>query len=518
LELAASRATFFSAEQAAKRLDDRFKLLTGGSRTALPRQQTLRALIDWSYDLLSEDERALLRRLSVFAGGWTFEAAETICNNVDVFEHLPQLVNKSLVTVKDINDEPRYFLLETIRQYARDKLLEADEGEGTRNRHLAYFLEMAETARPELLRGKNEVEWIERLSTEYDNIRTAIEWGLTNDPFDVLRMIASLGQFWLITNFSIEGHRLGSAALKQVNALTNLTDEQLAIKARGIAGLAFLSFSLGDTVRSGVEAEEAIPLLRKVDDKWLLAIGLSFLALAKLQTGDIETAFKASSEMQMLAVELDDPYIRGVVLAGASLLEAIARKDPVKVIAMREEAEKLTRENGSRWSYATTLHGSGNFYAGLKQFDKAREKYKVAMHIMQELGSSRIVIMLKSDLAHILRHEGNFAEAIPAYHETIKEWQRMGHRAAIAHQLESLAFIAKAMEQTERAARLFGAAEALRKKIRIDMTTQERQEYDKEISDLKANMDKEEFASLWAEGRSMTMNEAIDLALDKERK
>src|SRR3970282_2300542 len=160
----------------------RFKLRTGGSRTALPRQQTLRALIDWSYELLSEGERALLRRLTVFAGGWTFEAAETICNNVDVFEHLPQLVNKSLVTVNDEGDEPRYFLLETIRQYARDKLLENGEGEGTRSRHFTYYLAMAETAMPEMLTREKELDWTKKLEIEYDNIRTAIEWGLSNDP------------------------------------------------------------------------------------------------------------------------------------------------------------------------------------------------------------------------------------------------------------------------------------------------------------------------------------------------
>ena len=152
LELAAARVTVFPAEQIATRLDDRFKLLTGGSRTALPRQQTLRALIDWSYDMLSEDERALLRRLSVFAGGWVFEAAKSICNNLDVLNLLTQLVNKSLVTMDDEGNEPRYRLLETVRQYARDKLMEAGEAEKMRNRHLDYFVQLTENAEQELFR------------------------------------------------------------------------------------------------------------------------------------------------------------------------------------------------------------------------------------------------------------------------------------------------------------------------------------------------------------------------------
>jgi tetratricopeptide (TPR) repeat protein len=150
-----------------------------------------------------------------------------------------------------------------------------------------------------------------------------------------------------------------------------------------------------------------------------------------------------------------------------------------------------------------------------KQFGKAREKYQIAMQIMQEIKSSRNTIMIKSDLAHILRQEGNYIEALPAYHETIKAWQRMGHRSAVAHQLECLAFIAKAMEQPDKAARLLGAAEALRQKIEIDMTPPEREDYEKEVADMKTNMDKKEFTSLWAEGRSMTMDEAIELALDE---
>ena len=507
----------FTPEQIAKRLDDRFKLLTGGSRTALPRQQTLRALIDWSYDLLSEDERALLRRLSVFAGGWTFEAAETICNTVDVLEHLPQLINKSLVVMNAKGDEPRYYLLETIRQYARDKLLENNEGEGTRNRHFAYFLAMAESARPELLKRDHEVEWTKRLEAEYDNIRAAVEWGLSNDPFAVLGMIYSLSQFLLVTTFAIEGHRWGTAALKRVDLLAKpgeaLTDEQLAFKAKGIASLSFLSFSMGDTAKSGMEAELAIPLLRAIEDKWSLSLILTFLASAKMQTGDMQAAIEATHEMQKLAEEVDDPYIWGIVLGGISVIEAYAQGDFVKAFATREKAEAMTRDHGSRWSYGITLYRSGNMHIAQNQFELAREKLSLAMEAMQKIGSTRTIAMIKSELAHALRYEGNYPQAVLAYQETIKEWQRMGHRAAVAHQLECLAFLLKALEQTEKAIKLLGAAESLRQRIEIDMTPLEREEYEKEVADLKANMDEKEFASLWADGRSMTMDDAIELAM-----
>jgi predicted ATPase/class 3 adenylate cyclase len=522
IELAASRITVFSPEQIAKRLDDRFKLLTGGSRTALPRQQTLRALIDWSYDLLSEEERALLRSLSVFAGGWTFEAAEMICNNVDVFEHLPKLIDKSLVVVNDEGDEPRCFLLETIRQYARDKLLENGEGEGTRNRHLTYYLEMTEAVRPELLKRGRELELINRLNTEYDNIRTAVEWGVSNDPFAVMRMIYSLTQFFVVTTFASEGHRWGVDALKQADLLAEnrlpMTKEHIAPKARLLASMSMMSFSMGDLKKSGAEAEEAIPLLRSVGEKWFLALVLVFLTAASLQTGNVDAAVASSDEALKLAEELEDQYIWGIVLGAVSNVEAFAKRDFAMASITREKAENMMKEYGSRWSYGIAMYSSGSFYVIQKQFDKAREKFKIAMQTMQETGSKRNVVMIKSDLAHVLRYEGNYSQAISAYQETIKEWERIGHRAAVAHQLECLAFIAKAIEQPDKAARLLGAAEALRQKIEIDMTPPEREEYEKEIAELKANIEKEEFASLWAEGRSMTMDEAIELALNETNK
>ncbi|HKJ39771.1 MAG TPA: adenylate/guanylate cyclase domain-containing protein [Anaerolineales bacterium] len=516
IELSASRITVFSPEQIAKRLDDRFKLLTGGSRTALPRQQTLRALIDWSYDLLSEDERALLRRLSVFAGGWTFEAAETICNNVDVFEHLPQLINKSLVTVNDEGDESRYFLLQTIRQYARDKLLDNGEGEGTRNRHLAYFLEMVEIVQPFAALKGRETEWISRLQTEFDNIRTAVEWGLSNDPFATARIMYALTYLMVMTNYAGETHRWGELTLKVIDNLgKDLSEEEQLHRARLLVSMMIMSFVMGDNEASRKEGWEAYPVLKNSsDDKRTFALSLGFLCGASVMTGHKEEAIEVFEEARALAEELGDKYIIGTVLSAGSRVEIFAKGDFAKAIEYHTKASELLKEHGNNWSYGITMFGFGNLYLAHKEFEKSREKYKIAMQAMQKLGSNRNVVMIKSDLAHILRYEGKHAEALAAYRETIKDWQRMGHRAAIAHQLECMAFIAKALEHSERAVRLFGAAEVLRHNIGIDMTAQERKEYEEEIADLKANMGEKEFASHWAEGRSLTMEKAIKLALE----
>ena len=200
-ELAAARVKALSVEQIAARLDDQFRLLTGGSRTALPRQQTLRALIDWSHNLLGEAERTVLRRLSVFAGGWTIEAAEAVgagegVDGSDVLDLLTQLVNKSLVMFEERTGQARYRMLETIRQYAREKLVESGENEAVRDRHLSFFVRLAEEAAPELL-GKDVKAWLDRLEREIENVRMALDWAKgTARLRDGLRLATALEWFW----------------------------------------------------------------------------------------------------------------------------------------------------------------------------------------------------------------------------------------------------------------------------------------------------------------------------------
>jgi predicted ATPase len=210
IELAAARVSAMTVDQIATRLDDRFRLLTGGSRTALPRQQTLKALIDWSWDLLSDVERTLLRRLSVFVGGWTLEAAEAVVTDdalaaSNVLDGLTQLVNKSLVVMEDQGGAARYRLLETIREYARDRLIQAGEAEAVRSRHLDFFLQLAEMAEPGLRRA-DQVEWLARLEMEHDNLRMALKWSLHHEALEAgWRIAGDLARFWYLRGYWNEG-------------------------------------------------------------------------------------------------------------------------------------------------------------------------------------------------------------------------------------------------------------------------------------------------------------------------
>ena len=263
IELAAARLRTLSPEQIAARLDDRFRLLTGGTRTALPRQQTLRALIDWSYDLLSENEQTLLRRLAVFSGGSVLEAAEQVCSDEsiktdDVLDLLDHLVDKSLVIV-DVgqNQEMRYRYLETVRQYAREKLSERGESATYRTRHLAYFLKWVRDMEPGL-RGPQQVELLNRLENEIDNLRAALEWSLDFDPESGLQLASMLKWFWYLFNLFEEGagwleNLLGSSQKSG-------TEIDPLLKARSLSVLAWLSFWLGNIQTTRTNLNESLKL------------------------------------------------------------------------------------------------------------------------------------------------------------------------------------------------------------------------------------------------------------------
>jgi predicted ATPase/class 3 adenylate cyclase len=516
LELAAARVTVFSAEQVASRLDDRFRLLTGGSRTALPRQQTLRALIDWSYDLLSEKERSLFRRFSVFAGGCTFESAEAICSQMDVLNLLTQLVNKSLVTVEEGTGEPRYRLLETIRQYARDKLLEMGESETARDAHFEFFVSLIRAAEPKL-ETSEALGWIERLDAEYDNIRAALDWGLENHIEVMLQVIPSLVRFLMRRGHEEEGRHIIKAALARAGELpTPESDAGLEwIRLLGAAwqSEAMLAYSQGDNARAIQSAVQAADMARKVGDKRSLAIVLGFQASAAMFVGGNEETEALLEEALTAARDSGDDLALGLPLG--VLGQAMAMRDPSSVVASEytERGAALLEKSGDRWAAVMGLLGMAMAAKYRGDYEDARRRFTPMAPLFHDLGDRHRSNMVKSELAHIDRYEGHLPQAEAAYRDTILEWKRLGHRAAIAHQLESFASIALALEDGARAARLFGAAEALREKIGIAMTPFERIEYDRLIAGLRAGMDETTFSSSWSQGGALSMDQAIALAL-----
>jgi len=284
IEFAAARVRMFSIEQIAARLDDRFRLLTAGTRQVLPRQQTPRAAMDWSYDLLSDPERALLRRLSVFAGGWPF-AAETVCagdgvETADILHLLTQLVDKSLIIAETHGGEARYRLLETVRQYGDEKLRNAAEAAEVGRRHRDWFLALAEQAGSEL-RGPKRSIWLDRLETEHDNLRAAHEWttAKAGGREEGLRLAASLIYFWSQRGHWSEGYRWLEEGPTSSGAVAQAT------LGKALAGSALFAVWLGNDARAIALAEEGVALCREVGDRGNGALCLHWLGNVAMQHG-----------------------------------------------------------------------------------------------------------------------------------------------------------------------------------------------------------------------------------------
>ncbi len=518
LELAAARISVFTPEQIAARLDDRFRLLTGGSRTALPRQQTLRALIDWSYDLLSAPEQALLRSLSVFAGGWTFEAAEAVCANLDVLDLLPLLVNKSLVGMTEQYGLARYGLLETIRQYTQDKLLDAGETQPARDHHLDYFVQLAEQASKEIF-GAEALAWMDQVELEYDNIRAAFEWGVEHRPEDALRLVANLFFPFNMRSNLYEVKRWAQQSVARVAALPTASaaegQQRTRLLARGYLALGQFYMSLGEMLSARQTVDKAIQAARSLQDPLLYGTALGFSSVIGLFLNDIQNTRTAAQESVTLLRKYSTPVERWNMLMSLGALSwaegaqgnADARQNLLK------EAQELVEQTDQPYIYEALLM-LGLEARALGELQRARTFLERCLRMVPVLRSKTFEGMVRSELAHIHRQTGDMAEAKAAYHDTLQIWDDLGAQAAVAHQLECVAFIERAEGRPEIAAQLFGAAETLRKTADSLMTDYERPEYEQEVNALRQQMPEEELNRAWDKGRALSSEQAVALALE----
>ena len=385
IELAASRIRAMSAEQLCARLDDRFALLTGGSRTALPRQQTLEAAMDWSYDLLTAPEQQLLRRLSVFRGGFSMEAAERVGSagergRFDALDLLSRLVDKSLVGAEERGDEMRYRLIETVRTYARSKLAETEDGRPVSARHAAYYLELAESAETRM-RGPAETAWMRRLEAEHDNLRAAVEWTLDERQTEMaLRFSWALLTYWVARGFSQEGLRLVERALEGGEAVDPL------IKARGMEAASMLLHMHGDTARAGrllAESEAAFAALDAHHDRGLALLRMAALVAAQ---GDHGRATDLYRRAMGLLDEAGDQWGVANCLEGQGDIALIDGDLDGARAAFQESLELRRRFNHPR-SVAQSLVALGSIALAEAEYEQAGELLEEALALFKDVGS-----------------------------------------------------------------------------------------------------------------------------------
>jgi len=547
IELAAARTKMLSVEQISKRLDDRFRLLTGGARTALPRQQTLRAMIDWSYDILSENERLLLRRLSVFAGSWTLDAVEKVCagdeiDSDDGLDLLTQLVNKSLVVVMEGSQgrERRYRMLETIRQYAREKLLEAGGSEIVRDKHLAYFVKLVEEAEPELYRA-NQLSWLNRLEDELDNIRMAIEWSLETNVEAGLRIAALPWRFWLARGYLREFGEWLAQLLERYTTVDALHAQALAVysdtiyrqgnfpetikyarqsleMARTLADrrleafcLSFLGVSIllqGNVADGAPLIEQALAIYRVLEDKIGQATALEWLSWGNTSTSYSREALRLYRELGHLA------GIAGSLVALSQL--TLQMGDLSSLAPWLEEALSISRQLGSQRSQAWILNTFGRLAFSQGDYGLAISYFEEAMLLGDKNGDRFENLWAQVRMAHAVFLEGDIQRARGMFEDSIRGMQEAGLMIGLVYAIEGVASLNVNQGQVENAADLFAWSDAMREKIGDHRPPIEQALVDKDLAVIHSKLDDAEFTRFARDGHAMTVEQAIALALEEK--
>jgi predicted ATPase/DNA-binding winged helix-turn-helix (wHTH) protein len=517
IELAAPRVRSMSVEEVNRRLDQRFGLLTGGSRTALPRQRTLRAMIDWSYDLLSDAEQALLCRLSVFSGGWTLDAAENVCigdgiADAEVLDLLTSLADKSLISAEADDGETRYWLLETVRHYAQDRLRERDEEEAQwQRRHLGYFVALAEEAEP-LVMGADEHVWLERLETEHENLRSALAWSSTSDEdAEVgLRLAAALYRFWWLRGYRGEGRAWLVALLNSAPG-----GQSGLVRAKALCAAGSLAYLQGDYPAARAFHEQSLAMGRELGDRPGIAKSLHGLAALLAEQGDFLGARALYEQSLVIHRELGD---RRAIAASLSNLGIVAsdQGDFLAARALNEESHAIRRELGDRWGIACSLNNLAVVARRQGDYSAARALCEESVAICRELGERQGIAAGLGQLGLMACDQGDCPSARAPLKESLAIFLELGDQRGIAEALERLAY-AFSLDRSAGAALLWGAAKRLREAIGAPQEPNDRPRAERQVLAARAALgDDTAFDLAWQEGRAMNLERIVRYALDPE--
>lgn len=578
IELAAARIRSLAVEEINVRLDNRFRLLTGGSKTALPRQQTLRAAIDWSYDLLKTPERLLLARLSVFVGGWTLAAAEqvgagagcwvlgvgntanadenqnddSVIEEWEIFDLLTSLVDKSLVVAETQAETTRYRLLESVREYGCDLLTRSEENAAVSEKHRDYFLELAETARPKL-RGAEQAQWLAILEEEHDNLRQALTFCLqeTEAGEAGLRLGAALQQFWITRGHLREGRESLTAALahpaaqdytkarsEALNgagvlayrqgdyaAARSLHEESLVIRlalgdrqgsAASYGNLGNVAYEQSDYALARALQEKRLEIGRELGDRQGNAASLGNLGNVAYKQGDYALARTRFEES--LAIQREAGDKRGIAISLLNLgLMACEQSDYDAARSLYGESLAIKRELGDRQGIAISLFNLGSIASDQGDYALARSLQEESLQLRRELGDRQGIAASLGNLGILAYRHGDYDTARTMQKESLTLRQEIGDRQGAAGSLEAFAFLAVKEKQEESAARLWGAADALREVLGSPLAPHERERYEVEAAAAQKALGAAAFAALFQEGRALTLEQAILFALEDFR-
>lgn len=493
IELAAVRTKVLSPEAILARLSNRLQLLTGGPRDLPERHKTLRNAIEWSHDLLDEAEQRVFRRLSVFAGGCTLDAVAQVCGRadewqLDVLAELTALLDKSLLGRQEgIGDEPRFTMLETIREYAQEKLQESDEEEEIRARHAAYYLALAERAELEFDGGEQMAQWLVRLDKEHDNMRAVLHWATDDGERNASRILAgvrlawALWRYWLVRGYITEGLDHLESVLSAGAPVEAERAEPGAVttRAKALLGAGHLAYARGAYSRAYILLEEGLKLARI--------------------TGHIPTISNTLGNLGLVAREQGD-YDR-------------ARACFTECLAMITEAVETIGESSYRWGIANILRDLGwvALYEG--DYQGAHTFFERSLETFQQFGEKWGIAYALTSLGSVELRLGNYTSAGRQFRESLKINAELGDKQITANCLEGSAHLAASDDKVLTAAQLWGTAQALRESTGITMAAPDREFHDRAVAEARSRIDEPQWESAWTKGRSLPLAEAIALGL-----
>jgi non-specific serine/threonine protein kinase len=516
IELASARVNVLTVEQIAARLDDRFRLLGAASHVIHSHHPTLRAAIDWSYDFLSPTEQVILRRLSLFAGGYSLATAETVCvgdgvEREQVLELLSSLVNKSLVVAQTLQrGEARYSLLETVRQYAQEKLMASGEWSTLHDRHLQHFLHLTEETEPKL-RGEYQQLWLDWLEGEFDNIRAALTWSLESESIEAgLRIVIALYQFWTIRDYAEEGFTWIERLLTEVHEGISL-----AVRANTLSYAINLANFRGKTAAIRRYGREAAVIAEEAGDKDKVALtwALNGQYLAAHAEGDHQTEFALARRLVQLQRESGDLYLLAVTLSTSSFTAmSVGNYDEAR--AMLDEGLPLLREMGNPYRIAMALNFSGDLARCEQNYALAQTAYEESISLLRHLDAVRDLASALHNLGHTCLHLGNVERAHALFSESMATQQAQRNTPGVAECLIGFAALAVGCGLPAAGARLLAAAVAIGGERVATAWAATRMEYEHTLALIHTRLTETQFQTEQAAGCTFPLEQAMEYAQD----
>lgn len=546
IEIAASRTKLFSPGEIAGRIGSRLRLLTSGARDLPARQQTLRSAIDWSYNLLSPAEQLLFSRLALFVGGCTLAAAEAVCNpkgdlGVDTAEGIASLLDKSMLQQRHAQGgERRFSMLETIREYALERLQRSGEAELVAGWHTQYYLALAEAAEPELVL-QNQLMWLDRLESEHDNIRAVLERHLLHGPQEApgngrdavsgrsgsdrvsrevaLRMSGALWRFWLMRGHFAEGRKWLELAIEQDAGAVEGSEAAAgtsAYRARALNGLGGVAYTQGDLQAAQSAYGRAYAIWRAIGDVRAASLPLSNMGLVAVALGEHALARSYFEEALAIQRDLGEKGIVARTLNNLGLL-AHYQCDYSAALRAHEESLALARELDNKSGVAASLTNLGIVMVDIGEYDQANEMFDESLKIFQELGSQHGVAGALVNSSVVAYMQGDHATELALLRRALPLLDRLGDKIAVANCIEGFGGAIGVLGDPVKGVRLLAAGATLRKAMSAPLPTRDQARYDASVAAVRAMLSREAFDKAWSYGEMLSQKEAVEYALADEQ-